>query len=67
MSSRKGIQLTTKVATAPSEHPNKHVDYVSAHVRVYWPPLATRLQIIQALDAAYVQAKEEIRSKTAIG
>lgn len=64
MSRRNGIQLTVQRSADGGEHPNRFIPAVSAHVRVYWPPLATRQEIEDALNEAHIQALDRIRSMT---
>lgn len=60
MSARKGWQGTVKIPTSPpTESPNKQDDYVSAHIRVYWPHTATYDQIEEAIDQATGVAMDE--------
>ena len=63
MSSRPGIQITREYEADGGEHPNKYRPNVSAHIRVYWPPLATQSLIVATLDEAYWGALEAIRER----
>lgn len=63
MSQRPGIQVTTQTPADGGEQPNKYPDEVSAHIRVYWPLLATPEQIYGALDDAHSEASDAIAAK----
>jgi hypothetical protein len=43
--------------------PNQYQPFVSAHFRVYWPPLATGEEIEQAIDAALAELYEAVRTR----
>jgi hypothetical protein len=60
MSARPGIQITVRREAEGGEHPNRYVSCVSAHIRVYWPPKATREEIYAALGEAYGAALDAI-------
>lgn len=66
MSSRPGVQVTVRREADGGEHPNRYVGLVSAHVRVYWPPLADVEEIRYALGAAYREAFDAINEKYGI-
>lgn len=66
MSARPGIQITVKREADGGEHPNRYVGLVSAHVRVYWPPLAAVEEIRYALGDAYNAAWDAINEKYGI-
>lgn len=61
MSSRQGWEGTVKVPAAPTERPNLQADYVSAHIRVYWPYTATDEQVAAAIFQAASEAAEATR------
>ena len=63
MSSRPGVQLTVRREAEGGEHPNRYIGLVSAHVRVYWPPLVDIDEIRYALGEAYEKALDEIDAK----
>lgn len=63
MAQRPGVQLTAHRPADGGEHPNRYFPTISAHIRVYWPPKATRDEVLQALTDAYLQAGEEIQAR----
>lgn len=63
MSRRIGIQVTHIAEADGGEHPNKFVPLVSAHVRLYWPPLATEREVLDALTEGYLDAIGATRRK----
>lgn len=63
MSSRPGVQVTVKREADGGEHPNRYIGLVSAHVRVYWPPLADIREVYKALDDAHNEALDAIYDK----
>lgn len=63
MAARPGIQLTVTTPADGGESPNRYDPNVSAHIRVYWPPLATEDQIIWTLAEAFDQARQEIYNR----
>lgn len=62
MSSRQGWEGTAKIPTdPPTVSPNKQADYVSAHMRLYWPHTATYEDVLDAIDAAWWEAVKGVR------
>lgn len=59
MSRRRGVQVTEEVVVGGHGVP-ANFRTVSAHVRVYWPPHATREQVAEALRLAVMEAGEQI-------
>lgn len=59
MSRRRGIQVTHDVVVNPEAMPANFRD-ATAHVRVYWPPNATRAQVLEALRNAVMLAVLDI-------
>lgn len=60
MGSRPGVIANATVCADGGREPNKYIPYVSAYVRVHWPPLATDQEIDDALQAAVRDARRQI-------
>ncbi|WNN93991.1 hypothetical protein SEA_NITRO_35 [Arthrobacter phage Nitro] len=57
MSSRPGIVTKQSVPADGGESPNRYAPFVTAEVRVFWPPKATHEQVMDAIDKAADEAK----------
>ena len=64
MSARDGVQLTVNRPVDGGESPNRYVPFVSAHVRIYWPPGTDRDIIEDVAKQALYDALEEARLLT---
>lgn len=60
MSSRPGVVADGQVMADGGEQPNKYAPYVSAQVRVFWPPKATDEEIERAIEQALAEARVRI-------
>lgn len=63
MSARPGIETTVRIDTDGGFTPNAYAPFISAHVRIYWPPPATEEQIELALEAALDSARSLIKTR----
>lgn len=63
MSARPGVVGGASVATGAGQSPNNYRPYITAEVRVFWPPLATDQQIEEAIQAALTHARVQIKEK----
>jgi len=63
MAQRPGIQLTVDKEADGGVSPNRFVPLISAHVRLYWPALATQSEVESALEEAYVLVLHEFRDR----
>ncbi|UYL87675.1 hypothetical protein SEA_VRESIDENCE_35 [Arthrobacter phage VResidence] len=65
MSSRPGV-LATHIAPADGGvSPNRYIPSITAEVRVFWPPLATEAEILDALNRAVASAHKQIDERRA--
>ena len=62
MSSRPGfiVDHFLPVPEYEGKSPNKYVGTVTAHFRVYWPPLAPKELVRAQITEAYLKALEEL-------
>ena len=63
MTGRPGIETTVRLDADGGSTPNAYSPFISAHVRIYWPPRATDEQIEQALSAALNSARACIQKR----
>lgn len=63
MSSRPGVEVTVQRPADGGEHPNRFIPFVSAHIRVFWPPLASEAEVALALAEATTEALKKIKEK----
>lgn len=60
MSRRRGFIGTAKVSTDGGVSPNAYMPYVTAEVRVFAPPRATRAEIDVAIEEALADARRQL-------
>lgn len=60
MSRRRGAVVRVDVDADGGRSPNAHVPLVTCEVRVFWPPLATEAQIMQAVHDATDKAVGQV-------
>lgn len=67
MSARKGLigQARDRIDSIPE--PNRHIPMITADCRVYFPPNATRPQIMKALASAYDNLIRQVIAETLPG
>ena len=63
MTRRPGIETTVRIETNGGTSTNAYAPYISAHIRVFWPPRATDVEIEYALNAAVDSARACIARK----
>lgn len=63
MASRRGLIGQAHTPVDPIPEPNRHISRVSAQCRVYFPPNATRKQIINTLTEAYTDVLRQIQEE----
>ncbi|WGH21108.1 hypothetical protein SEA_CASSIA_35 [Arthrobacter phage Cassia] len=60
MSSRPGVVTKQSVPADGGESPNRYAPFVTAEIRVFWPPKATDEEIETAIHRAVVEARRRI-------
>jgi hypothetical protein len=60
MSKRPGITVSASMEADGGVSPNAYAPWISAEVRVFWPPLADRDAILDVLNKAVEMAMEKI-------
>lgn len=61
MASRIGVIADASLDADGGVSPNRYTPKVSAHIRVYWPPLATESEIMWTLAEAFEDARKQVR------
>lgn len=61
MSSRPGVVVNVERPAEGGESPNRYVPWITAQVRVYWPPTSSYAEVVAALNEAHRQALTDIR------
>ncbi|QGZ17334.1 hypothetical protein SEA_KAYLISSA_34 [Arthrobacter phage Kaylissa] len=60
MSSRPGVVTKQSVPADGGESPNRYAPFVTAEIRVFWPPKATDAEIERAIERAVAEARVRI-------
>lgn len=60
MSKRTGVHAAYRIPVEKLPSPNSYVAEVSADLRVFFPPNATRVQIERALDMVINRVREQL-------
>lgn len=63
MSARQGVYVSVRRPWTPPPSPNSTVAAITAELRIYWPPNATRGAVESALWSCVDQALDEIEEK----
>lgn len=61
MASRTGLIAKFRQPVEPIPEPNRHIPTISADCRIYFPPNATRAEIVYTLTRAYTDLLHQIR------
>jgi hypothetical protein len=60
MASRKGLIAQARLPIEEIPEPNRHIPLITADCRVYFPPNATRDQIVEAISQAVVELVKQV-------
>ncbi|UIW13450.1 hypothetical protein SEA_AMYEV_34 [Arthrobacter phage Amyev] len=63
MSSRPGVVTKQSAPADGGESPNRYAPFVTAELRVFWPPLATDEQIEDAITRAVAETRKRIANR----
>lgn len=61
MSSRPGVVTKQSVPADGGESPNRYAPFVTAEIRVFWPPKATDEEIDAAIYRAVTEARKRVK------
>lgn len=59
MARRPGFGVTVRADADGGKSPNTYMPLITAEVRLFWPPKATREQVLDALEQAVEEAMEK--------